>query len=293
MLTYAPKTIQTLADLPPAGRLQPAAQERGWLDFKITVAPNKVHEMAKDIAALANSYGGAIVIGVTDSHGVLAYSGISVAHAHTLQEAYQGAANAWCAPVPTVLPSPIIMPGSELILLAVNVAPFLGGLVGANATIESRRLDTTQRNADAWLFPVRDSSHTRYLSPKEIPLHFDGHRRAITIRLLQLDQAGQANMSLFTAPEETEPFRKLTGKSEQTGPAPLVKMGGKLLGVFPDENRVEFEVNRKHSAKWGPAVISIPLADIEDAWKDGLWCIRVRGRVQQGQENARAYVPVF
>jgi hypothetical protein len=172
---YGTYKIETFADVPPAGPLD--AQVRGThrLDFKETSAPDKTSEHAKDMATFANGFGGVILVGSKVSDGVLDHPGISRPHAARMAEVYEQTAKDMCSPSPVVNAIIVAMPVTANVLLAVNVDPFVDGPVGA-------------KQGEAWLFPVREASHTKFLRPSELPMYMNPRLRRVLLLLERISE---------------------------------------------------------------------------------------------------------
>src|SRR6266851_2609399 len=102
MLYHAvPMTFPILqeTDLPVPG----STCERSDIDFKGMVDSSEALELAKDIAALANTVGGSVVIGAsTRGSQLLDYPGIAKKDAGKIPEAHEKAATDRCRPAPKV-----------------------------------------------------------------------------------------------------------------------------------------------------------------------------------------------
>jgi predicted HTH transcriptional regulator len=155
-LAYEP--ITRPEDLPPIGRLA----EHLRLDFK-GEQPEKVNqehleEMAKDIAAFANSSGGVIVVGAKEGGGYLReYKGMRKDEARRVQKDYQRAVDL-CSPRPVIDTRVLELPGrDDEHVVAVNVDAYAAPPIGV-----SRR---DQSGGEVhWRFPVRRGDDTRDVS---------------------------------------------------------------------------------------------------------------------------------
>ena len=114
--------------------------------------PNNLGELAKDIAAFANSQGGTIVIGALEENERLArYDPLPGSFANDVKRAYDHAVRDRCLPRPTVETNMIAF--GDRFVIAVNVQPFEGQPVavvlpkGERSSAECYWFPPAQRNA--------------------------------------------------------------------------------------------------------------------------------------------------
>lgn len=251
--------IEDWADVPPAGPLDAKIREGHRLDFKETASPEKTAEHAKDMATFANTFGGVILVGTKVDQGIVTHPGISRAHAARMAEVYEQTAKDMCAPVPVVNAIIIAMPASTNVLLAINVDPVVEGPVGAKV-----------KDQDAWLFPVREASHTKYLKPNELPMYMNPKLRRV---LLLLDYIKENDrIQLWTSPSIRTPASQGQPTSERRA-AVRAKMD-------LSRNWVGFFIATGEDSPVDK-LLNLPLTEVEDIWEDqhGVWNLRVTGRI--------------
>lgn len=162
--------VRKVDDLPKIG-----ANETPTLDFKKTVDPSNLGELAKDIAAFANSEGGAIIVGAVEEDDRLArYEPLPEEFAGKVKRAYDHAQRDRCLPRPVVETHMIGVDSG--FVLTVNVKRFEGQLV---AVVLPRGEHSP---VDGFWFPHRSGTHTVALSPDELPrfMLLDERRRVAT-----------------------------------------------------------------------------------------------------------------
>lgn len=173
------KPIETKDDLPPIG-----ARESVNLDFKAVSTADRF-EAAKDIAAFANAEGGSLLIGGVGKDQLVRYEPLSEENARAAMRVHEEAVRDRCQPPPQFSVVGIPMDGGGS-LVAVNVWPFLGQLVGVRLKRDEVRCGTAGSQLDGaiWL-PLRVGTHTRSITPEQIPMFIDAHSRRIAISLSQ------------------------------------------------------------------------------------------------------------
>ncbi|HKY38630.1 MAG TPA: ATP-binding protein [Polyangiaceae bacterium] len=181
-MAYVP--LSELHALPPEGPLSNEARERQDLDFKSVADVATPWEHAKDVAAFANSLGGTILVGASNTDRVTLH-GLRAQTAREVMDIYENAAMQ-CSPTVPVDPVPITLPSGSVVV-AVNVAPYPDALVAAPAAVKSKPADggkpKQERVENSWRFPVRRASQTHYLKPEELPLYMNPQARRAYIRL--------------------------------------------------------------------------------------------------------------
>ncbi len=179
-----------------------ARTESSSLDFKTVYdfgAPNARYEIAKDVAAFANAFGGSIVVGIREVRGrPVRIDG--VANVPKLKEELCVSLDRFCMPLPATPEDHVIVvppeaarrilagsaaaPTSEtpVDIVTLNVAP------DPRAPIGVRPFDNPSGRAlaDAWRFPVRIADQSRFLDPTELPMWMNSHERRVAIHLRQL-----------------------------------------------------------------------------------------------------------
>lgn len=265
------RKIEKPENVPKAGPLNADVREMLRLDFKETSGPDATFEHAKDMALFANGFGGVILIGSKVTDGIVEHVGIARAHAARMAEVYEQVAKDMCSPSPIVNAIIIAMPGSTSVLLAVNVDPTVEGPVGARA-----------RGQDAWVFPFREASQTKYLKPHELPMYMNPKLRRTILFLDRISNQQDDVIKLWGQPG-------LSARGQMTiGALGLDWTDATKPTVILDRNAVEFSIGEKR--------VSVPLTEIEDMWMNaqGTWNLRIAGRIEAtGGGNPPQYVPVI
>ena len=183
--------------------------ESECLDFKArlnrTDGGRKVDyaELAKDLAAFANAYGGTILVGACE-RGVgelQQYDALSAEEAEEAGTAYVHAGEALCFPrVPVTLARIACDAG---FVLAVNVEPRLDAIVGVRSA----------SNSNAYLFPVRHDDDTKFLNPEQTVLNMLPQVRRTIILLRQIP----SNAHVVVDPNETYVLQSQMFPKSQAG----------------------------------------------------------------------------
>jgi hypothetical protein len=230
-------------------------------------------EQAKDMAAFANAQGGVILIGVAETADNYERTLLPLPQAKLVAKHYEDAARDLLAPRPLVDPVVVEFPGdAEKALVAVNVDPFPGQLIGALVP-----------STDAWRFPVRVATrHTKYIDPEKAMIYADPRTRKAAILLAQIPLDTTVKIQV----------RVLLG-SEGRGRVTSDVLEGRLLALGERESNVA-----RFSARDGQTLLPIdaPLEDVEAVWHDGhLWAVRLSGcirfpRVTLGSKGPGEYL---
>lgn len=234
-------------------------REEYALEFKRTVSPDNRAELAKDVALLANMYGGLLLIGADETTAGVDYPGLPSAHAKLVQEAYTFAVRDFCSPRPIFAVREILHPdGGDRVVVAINVEPFPDQPVGAAAP------DKEGRPTDAWRFPIRVRNHATFASPDQLMLWFNPQTRRAAIGLSQI--ADGTRVAYFC--------EGARGSGVHAGEANLTRWS-------ITENFVELNPISVTSLVVVP--FRAPLEDVASVSTTihGSWQIRLRGSVQQ------------
>jgi hypothetical protein len=173
--------------------------ENSTLDYKAKYdLSNKATrcEIAKDVAAFANAFGGSIVVGVIEAAGKLVKLE-SVPDLSKLKEEVATALQLHCVPLTPgpeeheIWVSPVdalrlLAPGSapppdDVRLVTLNVRPDSRGPIGVKQLGPSGNI-----LPDVFRFPLRVTDQTRFLDPTELPMWMNSHERRIAIQLRQV-----------------------------------------------------------------------------------------------------------
>jgi hypothetical protein len=178
------KTILLQEDLPIVGQ----SYENYSLDMKSfsdNIETSKQYpdiEMAKDVAAFANSTGGVILIGAIEKirHGghLSGYSPISAKKAEEVRNNFSRAIETRCSPSPLI--DIAIIPIDQTRVIAVNTWPFPGQSIGVRAKTDS---NIEGKSVDAYFFPLRVGVNTDFIKPEQLPMLMVPEIRRIVILL--------------------------------------------------------------------------------------------------------------
>lgn len=246
--------IQTPSQLPEPGRVN----ENGCLDFKAHPTDDRF-EIAKDIAAMANTSGGTLLVGAQGNGEILGkYVPIASIDASKSQRVYEEAVRDRCSPPP--LFNVELIERDSGIIMAVNVWPFPGQLVGVRLLNGETKCGSKGKHVeDVFFFPMRVGSHTKAITPEMIPMFTDARARRIAACL------GEARGKLLKW--STVVDRKNSWQSDTA----------KLLDIDLLGNSVTLEMDFDSENKG--AAISISIDHIETVWRDkNTWNMIVRGR---------------
>jgi schlafen family protein len=159
--------------------------ERAMLDLKRTIK-NGFH-LAKDVAAFANHLGGTLLVGAEEINGCVGrYHPLDDAKVSEAQKAASESVRDRCSPRPLVDFARI--PRGSGVILAVNVWPYIGQVVGVAVKCSKAN---EGYGGNAFVFPMRTGVDSPYLLPEQLPMFMTpGVRR--TVLLLQRIPAGEA-----------------------------------------------------------------------------------------------------
>jgi hypothetical protein len=175
------KPIENQKDLPQIGTL-----ESSTLDFK-GAAPDDTIEMAKDVAAFANAQGGTLLIGAHGGSQLQTYKPMAAGEAKRVAVAFDEAVKVRCAPSP--LFSTELISYESGFIVAINVQPFPGQVVGVGLTKAESQIPTpksgkTTKGVDGlFSFPLRVGTHTKVITPEQLPMFMDAKIRRVAIAL--------------------------------------------------------------------------------------------------------------
>jgi predicted HTH transcriptional regulator len=165
-MRYTP--IVAPAELPVVGE----TYETATLDLKAEVDDREGLELAKDVAAMANQFGGTILVGVVEgADGLLAsWNPLTALRAAAIQTAYERAVMHFLSPRPRITALRIPVQGGECV--AVNVEPYVDGVVGARADAKVNHV---------WRYPLRVGKETRWMTPEEVAIMTPQTRKALVM----------------------------------------------------------------------------------------------------------------
>lgn len=247
--------IYTWSDLPPG---PPSAAPESWaLDFK-SMHTADASEHAKDIAAFANAMGGVILVGAHEKSDSYSRNPLPIAAAQQAARDYEDAARDLLSPRPVIDPVIIRNPADEaLALLAVNVDPFPGQLIGARIA-----------KTNGWRYPIRTAArHCTFLDPEKVMIYSDPRTRKAAI-LLATIEASQIKTVYVQLMERVE----LPDSESNTE----VLLPAELRSVDVATNTVTLAVRLADDSEIVTAYA--PLEDVGAVWKaSGSWRLRLNG----------------
>lgn len=253
------KSIMRPEDLPPRGtRESPTLDFKGKLDRLDdgTDRPD-YFELAKDIASMASVYGGTLLLGAMGGSQLGKYEALPKKDADEAIEAYQTAQKDWCVPVPPIDPVRIDCPDGDFIV-AINIAAVLDRPVA----VKVKDAVQDRFGPEAYVFPVRLSTHAIPYSPENLPMLLNPaiRRTAILLESIPLGQRSAVALSWIAY-------------LDQVGKATMATTPMSVLEIDLECNVLRIELRT--------AKETIPLDDVEAVWKnrDGLWQVRVSGWV--------------
>jgi Putative DNA-binding domain len=247
------KTILRQSDLPPMG----TAVETASLEFKGRIPEpleeSDVRELAKDVAALANSAGGTIVVGAFENGGRLGvYKPMDRQRAGHVKDAYERALRDLCSPAPVINVYLIPYEPPDGLLVAVNVLAFPVGPVGI----------LWEKSGQAYSFPLRTGTHTQWLRPEQLSMLMipELRRVAILIDAIPLEERGSVLVSGPTRGDPSNPYNILV-RVEDVDIA-----GNRLAMTYLDPG--------------GHKPFLVPLDEVQTVWRSSdAWRIVVRGNI--------------
>ena len=246
------------SDLPTEGTFSAETRESLRMDFKVFANPKAGREHSKDIAAFANALGGVLVIGANEDkkNDRIVYVGIEKKGQTYLQvkQIFEDAGRE-CSPSISV--EAVELRLEEKSLVAVNVDPYAGQLVGAPAELECPDCADKLQKGENWRFPIRVSSTTKFISPSEFPMYMEPKVRSSVLLLNKI-------------PKKCRDLVRLVGYSTE--------LEAELKHIDPERNIARF---RSEQYK---ADFNIPLTRITDVWPfdDKKWQIDIDGVTKVG-----------
>jgi predicted HTH transcriptional regulator len=242
------------------------------IDFKGAAYPEGDFEIGKDIVAFANTLGGSIVIGASTAAKTrcTGFHGIPSAEAAREAERIERVAKDFCRPTPFVIALPIELPTkpkSSVVVVSIGMSP--AAPLGCNLK---------SAHNDAWLFPYRVGSQTKYLSPDQFGAFESMTARRIAALLMSIPEKEQKDVTLRWFVPNSNGLEV---------PNPNKKKEVRLEEVKIENNAASFCDASKIEGKW-----SIPLDEITTVWRDsaeGRWHVFLNGRISD--KNPWDYCP--
>jgi schlafen family protein len=182
-------------------------------------------ELAKDMAAMANAYGGTIVVGACEAtKGTLStYDPMEEKEAASVCNEYKTAQRDRLRPSVVVIPE--VVPHEGGFLAAVRIEPSMGQAIGVRF-IPKKDLDPTETKVipEVYGFPVRVGDNTIWLLPEQLPM-------------LMLPELRRTVLLLKKIGKEPVGLDKLLNN----GTIDVGQHGRTIKAIAPDENAVYFE----------------------------------------------------
>ncbi len=195
------KPITAASEIPAIG-----TRERYNVDFKAKLVADSF-EIAKDVAAFSNTFGGTLIIGGAGGDRVEKYLPVDSAAAHDVGRLVDEAVRDRCRPAPFI--DIFELPHEGGLLVAVNVWPSHALLVGVRVLVDEITIGKKpHKPQDVFCFPYRVGTNTRNLTPEQMPMFMDANTRRVTAALQQ--QIGQIAMLMSSRRknEKTAPKRE-------------------------------------------------------------------------------------
>jgi hypothetical protein len=257
--------IRTAADLPPPR----SSHEMARMEFKRDVATTDRVELAKDVAAFANSVGGTILVGAVPNGETLAiYKPMTKEQSAKAMRDYDEAVRDLCAPKPLVETHEI--PKDDGFVLAVNVWAFPGQPVGVLVG---------EKSAGTYRFPLRSGAQTVNLAPDQLPMMMLPEVRRVAILLSQIPKEDRGSVKLICEPpdpEKASPFRpdvKLDLNLEEVvmrNTVRFVQKGADRKLVIPADSIAHVWQSSSASGPW-TITARVSVRDRENAWEVTPW----------------------
>jgi hypothetical protein len=251
------KHIRAWPDLPPGSPRK--ATETMVLEFKGTHDPDS-GEQAKDMAALANVFGGVILVGVPENADAFDRLLLPVKDVKSVVRDYENAARDLLAPRPFVEVAVVSCPHrASHAMVAVNVDPHPGQLVGARIP-----------NSEGWRFPIRTAMrHSTYVDPEKAMLYSHAQTRKAAVLLSAIEPGAHIYVHVV---ESVEGPHGTNSVDEW--------LTGRFVSLDVASNKVCIEATLSIANQIYP--IHAPLEDVEAVWLgQPHWAIRLSGRIRQ------------
>ena len=258
-----------------AGLKSDGASEGQHLDFKgafwedaarrcrncgteVKVAGTASVEAAKDVAAMANAFGGDIIVGIDDTgdraSGWWGGNPIPADADETLRKWLRNSlAPRDAADVVEVsfVTATDLVDGTDHRALIVNVAPWGYGPVAVQTEIDPQKA--------RYFFPIRRERDTVYLSFEEIMRLNEGSRRGMYLKLhAMLPAEDNASETLF----------QLRSMIVGPHPIPLGSRHGTIRKVTPEFVVLAFDTLQYMTGWTGSSTLSVPLELVAAVWRD-------------------------
>lgn len=236
------------------------------LDFKRTVDTSDSTELAKDIAAFANSSGGVILVGAAEgkNNTLGKYQPMTQREAGEIKDAYALAVRDRCSPAP--IHDAVLIPHDSGWLVAVNVWPFPGQPVGVSRR-ESGRGDA---DSAGWCFPMRTGTHAVFLKPEQLPMLMVPEPRRIAVLLDSIPSDRRTNICLVFQFQAGSSTARTDLDLEEVNP--LANVAVFRVSQSQPEGRLKLPAAQ---------LLHVPLDGIASVWRTegGAWSVCLRGTI--------------
>lgn len=224
----------------------PTASESESLDFKrqLSGKDGKVDrfEIAKDVAALANTIGGSLLIGaIAEKNRLVRYEGLTENDSKRAWQVVEECVRDRCFPGPSLAPK--FHQHETGIVLGIDVVPSIGP-VAVRVKKTETQIDGAHQY-ETWVFFERISSHTREFSPEQLPMLMNPDLRRKAILLRAIPQS--ANVALEITNMVDARAYAVTSVDELANTVVLSASDGAVVAMPID--RIE-TVFRKASGVW-------------------------------------------
>ena len=246
------------------------SREHLQIDFKAQVDVARQFEMAKDVAAFANSAGGVLLVGAVEEGNRLArYSPMPEERADAIRVGYSRAVANRCSPVPLCQPN--VLRFESGFLVAVSVWPFPAQPIGVE--IKADRANEGY-GGSCFVFPLRTAVDTIWVQPEQLPM-------------LMIPEVRRISFLLESIPHENRTDIHVTMRS---GERALEVTTLDLIEVRVLQNVALF---RGAAGKLPETVCHIPLDGIESVWStaSGTWRVALKGRISVENGRVLTYEP--
>lgn len=256
------------------------ADEDYWIDFKGDASVVQWWELAKDVAAFANTFGGVILVGVSQADDrTITVHGLPRKRVANIRTEYENTVRDKVSPKPMVTYEQIpIENGREV--LAVHVEPYIAGLVGA--MFYSVNENGKKETSNAWQFPIRQGAHNVALSPDQFPLYMEPRLRRTVVLLETVRLALEAAATGGDADSCRVRFWM-----HAIGPVPMINGTITEFEVDVPANTLRAVVVLKNDNSATPSLACVPLDAIGRVWQRwaGVWQIHLDGSlIRNGQQ---------